>query len=66
MRQEKVEEDMKVKITAPKTIGFGCVKGESKTYEVQKIEDRGSYYNLVIHSNREVKVKKDNWNIEIL
>ena len=57
---------MEIKITAIRTAGLGCIKGDCKIYrEVESIEDCGEYYNLVIPSrNMKVRVAKANWELE--
>ena len=56
---------MKIITTAKESRGLGCIKGDRKVYEhVRNIEDRGSYWELIIHENRSVRVRKADWKVE--
>ena len=56
---------MKIQITALVTAGLGCIKGDRKLIAgVRRIEDMGSYWNLVIHENRQIRVSKMLWKME--
>ena len=62
---------MKVRITAIRTAGFGCIKGDTKTYDnVQMVEDKGDRWIIVKsrskYSVHEIIVSKNNWSLEIL
>ena len=57
---------MTIVAIAKRTVGFGCIKGDVAKYEsVQCIEDAGTYYNVVIHSNRSIRLDKKNWQLII-
>lgn len=60
---------MNVKLTAIRTAGFGCVKGEVKNYNAETVIDKGDYYCIVTNSNplspSEVRARKENYSIEI-
>ena len=60
---------MKVKLTAIRTAGFGCIKGDSTTYNTEAVIDKGDYYCIVTNSNplspSEVRARKENYAIEI-
>ena len=57
---------MLVKIIAKKTAGIGCIEGEEKVYKnVEYIKDMGTYVELHIHENHQVRVNRENWKIEI-
>lgn len=55
---------MKARTTAIKGIG-NVILGEMHIYTIQKVEDKGSYWNLVVNANTEVFVCKENWNLAI-
>lgn len=40
------------------------IKGDVVTYEAQNIEDRGEYFAVIIHANREVRFTKKYWKVE--
>lgn len=60
---------MKVRLTAIRTAGFGCIKGEFKDYNAESIIDKGDYYCIITNSNplspSEVRARKENYSIEI-
>ena len=60
---------MKVKLTAIRTAGFGCIKGDVANYNAESVIDKGDHYCIVINSNplspAEVLARKENYSIEI-
>ena len=61
---------MKVKITAIRTVGFGCIKGDSAIYDgIDIVEDKGTYYSIRKRDNSlsvwETRARKENYSIEI-
>lgn len=61
---------MKVKLTAIRTAGFGCIKGDSEIYDgVDIVEDKGTYYSIRKKDNPfsvwETRARKENYSIEI-
>lgn len=54
-----------VKATAVKTMGIGCIAGDTHEYVAQRIEDEGKYFDVVIHENRQVRFSKEAWEIKI-
>lgn len=55
-----------MKITMKALAAKGAViKGDTTTYEAQSIEDRGDYYAVIIHANREVRFTKKYWKVEM-
>ena len=57
---------MTVKATAIKTYGLGCIAGDTKEYQAVRVEDRETYWNIVIHENRAVWLAKDAWKVEVI
>lgn len=61
---------MKVKLTAIRTAGFGCVKGECHIYDnMDVVEDKGDYYSIRRNTNLsvfETRARKENYSIEII
>ena len=49
---------MTVTATAFKTIGLGCIEGDAHTNEAQRVEDNGTYYEVVVHENRTIRYTK--------
>jgi len=56
---------MKVTATAIKTLGLGCIVGDTKTVIAERVEDRGMYYEVVVHRNRQIRFVKDAWVLAI-
>ena len=57
---------MTVTMTAIRNAGIGCILGEMRTCEhVQQINDRGEYYELYFHANRQMRVSKNDWRLEV-
>ena len=51
-----------MKITMRAHTAAGSVfKGQTETYTAQSVEDRGDYYAVIIHANREVRFTKKYW-----
>lgn len=63
---------MTVKITAKRTAGFGCIKGDTHTYKAYGVEDRGDYWAIIVTNRNkllgirddEIIVNKANYNLE--
>lgn len=55
---------MKARITA--IIGIGnVILGEMQIFNIERVEDKDCYWNLVINENAKTVVNKKNWNLEI-
>lgn len=77
VRLSESEDKMKdnrltVKVTAKRSAGFGCIKGDTHTYKAYRVEDRGDYWAIIL-TNRmgiieddETRVSKSNWDLEII
>ena len=52
-----------VKAIAVKTIGLGCIVGDTCNHIAQRIDDKGTYFEVVIHENRKVRYRKDAWKL---
>lgn len=56
---------MKVTATAFKTIGLGCIEGDTHTHEAQRVEDKGTYYEVVVHEALTIRYTKKAWVLTI-
>ena len=56
---------MKVIAEAKKTIGLGCIKGDVHEHNAVGVKDNGTYYEVYIHENWQVRYKKGVWRITI-
>ena len=64
-QSENKEANMTVTATAFKTIGLGCIEGDTHTNEAQRVEDNGTYYEVVVHENRTIRYTKKAWVLTI-
>ena len=61
-----------VKMTAKRTAGFGCIKGDTHTCKAYRVEDRSDYWAVIVTNRNkllgirddEIIVSKANWNLE--
>lgn len=57
---------MTITIKAIRNAGIGCILGELHKYNnVQSVIDRGGYYELFVHENRQIRVNKKDWELTI-
>lgn len=56
---------MTVTAASLKTIGLGCIKGDTHTHEAQRVEDKGTYYEVIVHENRSIRYTKNAWALTI-
>ena len=57
---------MKIKATAIRTAGLGCIKGDTETFSAKRIEDDGDCLVAVRSENWLVYFNKENWKLEVL
>jgi hypothetical protein len=58
---------MKIKAytTIKRSVG-NVIPGTTEIIEAQTMEDKGSYYSVVIHENRERRYSKKYWKVEAI
>lgn len=57
---------MTVKATAMETKGVGCIKGDFKVMDaVEMVFDKGTYYEVYFHKNRQMRFDKKAWELRI-
>lgn len=58
-----------IKVKMYTTIGHSIgnvIAGDSHIIECQAVKDKGDYYSVVVHANREVRYSKKYWAMERL
>ena len=56
---------MKVKAIAIRTAGLGCIEGDTHTDNAQMVMDKGTYYEVYVHENRQIRYSKKDWRLEV-